>query len=106
MLYWIIYDISNNGVRSKVASKCKDYGFVRVQKSAFLGELTKNRAEMLAMEIKAMLKGGSDCVFVFPSCESCFGGKMIEGRFDEEKVKDRDYLVIGGGHGKAIPDGN
>ena len=37
MIYWVIYDISNDRTRSRVASKCKNYGLDRIQKSAFIG---------------------------------------------------------------------
>lgn len=96
MLYWVIYDISENKVRSRVASKCKNYGFERIQKSAFMGDITKNKAEMLSIEIGETIKGTKDCVFIIPSCNSCFGSKIIHGNFDEEKVKAKDFVIISG----------
>jgi len=54
MLYWLIYDISENKIRGKIASKCKNYGLFRVQKSSFIGNLSKNKAEMLVLEIKEL----------------------------------------------------
>lgn len=96
MLYWIIYDITNDGRRTKVASKCKDYGFKRVQKSAFLGEISRNVMEMLAMEIKEIINNSGDCVFILPSCKECFGKKVLEGRLDEDSVRESEYMIIGG----------
>ena len=52
MLYWIIYDISENKIRNKIVSVCKNYGFFRVQKSSFIGELTKNKMEMIWIQAK------------------------------------------------------
>ena len=52
MLYTILYDIRENNLRNKINMKCKNYGMIRVQKSIFMGELTKNKAEMLGIEIK------------------------------------------------------
>jgi len=96
MLYWVIYDISDNNMRNKVASKCKDHGFRRVQKSSFLGNTTRNKIEMLALEVKEILSQNEnkDCVFVFPSCKSCFSEKIIEGSLDEEGVRKKDYVFI------------
>ena len=94
MLYWIIYDISEDKIRSKIASKCKNYGLDRVQKSAFIGNLSKNKAEMLSIEFKALVKSPEDCVFVIPSCKECFSSKDITGNFDEEKVKEKEFLII------------
>lgn len=95
MLWWVIYDITDNRTRSRTSSKCKNYGLTRVQKSAFLGELTKNRAEMLAIELKETITP-TDCVFLIPCCAGCFQDKIIHGDFDEETVKKKDwYLVVG-----------
>ncbi len=106
MLHWIIYDITSNKLRSKVANKCKNYGMIRVQKSAFLGELTQNKAEMLSLEIHEVLGKSKDAVFIFPSCKECFADKIIEGYLDEEFVKKKDFLIIGDEHGKKVLDSN
>jgi len=96
MLYWVIYDIKANNVRSKIAGICKNYGMKRVQKSAFLGEITRNKIEMLSIETNKII-GRDDCIFVIPSCNSCFNGKMISGKFDEVSLRPRDFLVFGDG---------
>lgn len=95
MLYWLIYDISENKIRSKIASKCKNYGFFRVQKSSFMGELSKNKMEMLALEIKDLNLGEDDCVFIIPSCKSCFSDKEVMGHLDEERVRAKEFVIIG-----------
>lgn len=95
MLYWLIYDISDNKTRSKIASKCKNYGLFRIQKSSFIGELSKNKMEMLALEIKDLRFGEQDCVFIIPSCKSCFSDKEIMGNLDEERIKQKDFVIIG-----------
>ena len=96
MLYWVIYDISDNGKRGKVARICKNYGLRRVQKSSFLGETTRNRIEMLEIECKEVLEESDDYLFVLPYCESCFGGRKIIGTLDEKKIRDCGYAFIGG----------
>ena len=77
MFYWIIYDISNNSKRTKVATKCKNYGLIRVQKSAFVGDLTKNKIEMLGLEIKDLNLDETDCIYMLPSCNNCFKRKIF-----------------------------
>jgi CRISPR-associated protein Cas2 len=95
MLYWLIYDISENGIRNRIVSICKNYGFFRVQKSSFMGNLSRNKMEMLALEIKNLDLGEEDCIFIIPSCRSCFSGKDIIGHLDEERVKQKDFVIIG-----------
>ena len=71
MLVWVIYDISENRYRSRVAKICKNYGLFRVQKSAFLGDLNRNESDSLTLECEAIIDE-SDSVYVFPMCEECF----------------------------------
>lgn len=101
MLVWVIYDISNNALRTKVSEKCKDYGLERLQKSAFLGNLDLNNAEMLAIEIENILKkddSDEDCVFILPMCDGCIKKKITIGRgFDESEFKEKFYVVFKGG---------
>ena len=96
MLWWVIYDISEDKVRNSIASKCKNYGLERVQKSAFLGELTKNKAEMLAIEVKDALSSPNDCVFILPSCTSCFADKIVGGSFEFDLTSQKDFIVVSG----------
>jgi len=86
MLVWVIYDITDNSIRSRVARICKGYGLFRVQKSAFLGDLNRNEADSLALECEAIIDG-SDSVYVFPMCEDCFSKiRLIGEGFDREMV--------------------
>ena len=45
MLTWVIYDITKDRTRTKIADRCLDFGLQRVQKSVFLGEIPPNRVE-------------------------------------------------------------
>lgn len=94
MLYVVLYDITDDKIRNKVVMKCKNYGLIRVQKSIFMGNLTRNKAEMLALELKNFTFQSSDKIFIFPSCNSCFDEKQIVGLLDEEKLKDKDFIII------------
>lgn len=86
MLVWVIYDISDNRIRSLVAKLCKNYGLFRVQKSAFLGDLNRNESDSLALECEAAIDE-SDSVYVFPMCDDCFDKiKLIGAGFDREMV--------------------
>ena len=94
MLYWLIYDISENKIRNKIASKCKNYGLFRAQKSSFIGGLSKNRSEMLIMEIKDLKLGENDCSFMIPACKSCFSEREVIGKLDEDRLKDKGFIIF------------
>jgi CRISPR-associated protein Cas2 len=99
VLTWVIYDVSDNLLRTKISEKCKDYGLKRLQKSAFFGELDKNTAEMLAVDIENILQSeratGDDCVFILPECKECISKKITIGKgFDENEFKDKYYVIF------------
>ena len=94
MLFWLIYDITENKIRSKIASKCKNYGLFRVQKSSFIGSLSKNRSEMLMLEIKDLELKPEDCIFMIPACKSCFSEREVIGKLDEERLKEKGFIIF------------
>lgn len=64
----LIYDISRDRLRGKVADACLDYGLHRIQFSAFFGEISANHLEELLQRIRR-LAGKEDLrVEVFPLC--------------------------------------
>jgi CRISPR-associated protein Cas2 len=104
MAYWVIYDISADGVRMRVANICKNYGLERVQKSAFLGPISKNRAEILATELERLDLSEGDCIFLLQACDSCIKNKIIFGHVDKRVFEEQTHLIIGGRHAMAYGD--
>lgn len=88
MLVWVIYDIADDKIRSKVSRISQDYGLYRVQKSVFLGSLNKNEWDSLAVECEDIIED-EDSVYVFPLCDDCFKKiKLIGKAFDKDLVTD------------------
>lgn len=89
MLTWVVYDISEDKVRTKVAKILKNYGLYRVQKSAFLGDLNRNQIDEVVLQCKELANEDKDSVYIFPMCEDDFKKvKMIGILFDKELVSD------------------
>jgi CRISPR-associated protein Cas2 len=90
MLLWVIYDISSDTKRNKVAKYCKEYGLYRVQKSAFLGDINQNEFDELLLKCKDVVDEETDAVYMFPMCEADFSKVRIIGiPFDRELVSDK-----------------
>ena len=86
---WVIYDISNDRTRERVARRCLDFGLYRVQKSVFLGEVAANRVEEIVQFSLEVLEPESDSVYVFPMCRPDFERVRVAGRgFDRKLVAD------------------
>lgn len=89
MLVWVVYDIVEDRIRSRVAKMCKGYGLYRVQKSAFLGDMNRNQIDELALRCKELTDEEKDSVYVFPMCEDDFKKvRMIGKPFDKELIAD------------------
>lgn len=94
MNYWIIYDITNDKRRKKISEACKDYGLLRIQKSAFLGSISKNRLEMLMEIAKDAANPETDCIFAIACCSNCYNAKVIVGHFNDDACKVAEHLFI------------
>ncbi len=89
MLVWVIYDITKNKTRSRVAIHCKGYGLYRVQKSVFLGTLNKNEIDELSLQCDNIIDKKEDSVYIFPMCDEDFRKvKLLGQAFDKKMVKD------------------
>ncbi|AEK19975.1 CRISPR-associated endonuclease Cas2 [Methanococcus maripaludis] len=89
MLLWVIYDISNDKIRSKVSKTCLNYGLYRVQKSVFLGEVESNSLDELKILLEDTIDMDIDSVYVFPmSKDELNKAGLIGQAFDKELVSD------------------
>jgi CRISPR-associated protein Cas2 len=86
MFTLVIYDISEDDLRSKVANICKEYGLVRVQKSAFLGQIsTSLRKELIAL-LDKIIKGTNNNIQIYVICRADISLKIELGKpFKEEE---------------------
>ena len=66
---FLVYDITNDRARTKIADACQDYGLDRVQFSAFSGKLSRNRQEELMLSIGDILGESTGNIKLIPICE-------------------------------------
>jgi len=64
----LVYDIPDDGKRTKIADACLDYGLDRIQFSAFVGPLLPTHQEELMLKIKKLLGKRPGNVQLFPLC--------------------------------------
>jgi CRISPR-associated protein Cas2 len=73
----LIYDIAHDGIRTKIADACLDYGLQRIQYSAFFGKLNHtHQRELLAM-IERRLGRHAANVQLFPLDEKCWSMRRV-----------------------------
>ena len=88
----IIYDISDNGLRNRVAKALMDYGCIRIQESAFYGFMNHNIREKLRLRLDKMMHGHEGNIQFYPLCSKCFSLKESIGEIYE--VREEDVTVL------------
>ncbi len=65
----VVYDITDDNLRNKIAEILKDFGLVRIQKSAFIGYLTSEERKDLEKVLSRKSFEKNDRVDIFPICD-------------------------------------
>ena len=74
----IIYDIESDRIRNKIAEFCKDYGLQRIQYSAFMGDINRNRREELFLKLTKLLGRERGNIQIMPMCEKDFALRKVK----------------------------
>ncbi len=79
----VIYDIADDNLRNKVSEVCKDFGLMRIQKSAFLGPQTPSKRKELTARLRTLIDRGGcdrDNIQVFELDPAAVRSRIIIGR--------------------------
>ena len=88
MLALVIYDISEDRARKKIADHLLNLGLTRTQYSVFLGTVDKNRVDELVLFAEGQL-ADADKLYVIPvQRDDLSAAKVIGPGFDEQLVTD------------------
>ena len=88
----IIYDISDNSLRTRVAKALMDYGCIRIQESAFYGLMNHNTREKLRLRLERMMHDKEGNIQFYPLCSKCYALKESIGEIYQ--IKEEDVTVI------------
>ncbi|MDM7934638.1 MAG: CRISPR-associated endonuclease Cas2 [Methanothrix sp.] len=88
----VIYDISDNSLRARVARTLLEHGLVRIQKSAFYGFMNHNSREKLRMRLERMMDGEEGNIQLYPLCSRCFSLRESIGEIYE--IEEEDVAVL------------
>ncbi len=72
VLVYVFYDIEDDKIRTRAARVCKDYGLERTQFSGFMGYLSTNRREEMAIKLRDVLGKNNGKILIQPVCEKDF----------------------------------
>ncbi len=77
----LMYDITNDRIRTKVAMTCEDYGLDRIQYSAFYGILNRNLQEELMLYIAHLLGDEAGRVQLIPIASDDWAKRLEVGSY-------------------------
>lgn len=87
----VIYDITDDQTRMKIAEACKSAGLVRIQKSAFLGTINSQVRKGLIMKLRKILGDQEGNIQIFLICEADIRLREMIGKPTEE---EEDMLIL------------
>lgn len=93
MLTLVIYDISNDKKRTKLAKHLQNYGLYRIQYSGFKGELNSHDRILLTKEVKQYTEEEKDSIYIIPLCQNCANICKIVAN-EEIYLKDAKQITI------------
>ena len=81
----VIYDIENDRIRLRISETCLDYGLARIQFSAFLGTLNRNKREELFLKLSSILDDNAGKILLQPICHKDVKDTLLKenGKADE-----------------------
>lgn len=92
----VVYDITDDRIRTKIFEACKDYGLEHIQYSAFFGELNHNRRQELYQRLRRTLGKNEGKILICPLCDKdlalCL--EIIIPEEDALKRKEREGPLI------------
>jgi len=65
----VLYDVPSDSLRTKIATICLDYGLQRIQYSAFMGPMSRNRQEEVFQKITRRIGKREANVRLFGICD-------------------------------------
>lgn len=90
----VSYDIIENKKRQKVIDTLEGYGFVRVQKSIFLGDIKIRKIRKLLLELSGVIDLEKDALCILNICEKCYGKGIFISRNMNYKMIEEEFLII------------
>jgi len=88
----VIYDITEDDVRLRVAKFLRSKGLTRIQKSAFIGNLTVSQRKDVENGLAKLIFGKKANVQIFPLTPASYSQRVVLGV--ELKYDDQDRLIV------------
>ena len=87
----VIYDITDDELRNKVASFLKSKGLKRVQKSAFVGDISYSQMRDVEAGLSILVRGAKANIQIYPLTPASFSQRRVIGA--QMDYEAEEYLI-------------
>lgn len=94
MNYMVSYDISNDKTRRLVSDYLGNSGFVRIQKSVFLGEIKLEVYDKMLNYIDTLINKKTDSICCIPISKNDYINIISMGNLGNYKIYEEEILYI------------
>lgn len=94
MLNLVIYDISDTHDRNLIIKTLRHFGLHRIQKSAFLGELSAENRKELEDDFESFFLGPKDSIIIIPICDKCKDLTHIFAQGELELENPHNFKIV------------
>lgn len=81
----VVYDVSDNEKRLKLANSLKKHGLKRIQRSAFEGDIDSQRLKDLVRAVRNIVDVNTDVVHIIPLGIRDWENRIVIGKEVEEE---------------------
>ncbi len=92
--YIVVYDVSDDKARLRLAELLQRKGLSRIQKSAFVGELTRAELKDLLRRAQEIIDLATDILHIIPVCRYDWSKRIILGKPLNEKRKKIEGILF------------
>jgi len=93
MMCLVIYDITDDKRRNKLAMILKTFGLARIQYSAFRAILTRT-AGWSSTKSNQYVEDDDDSIFIIPLCDRCLGTAQVISKVGATLVKESRVQIV------------
>ena len=77
----VLYDVEDDRIRTRVADVCLNYGLQRIQYSAFLGKINRNRRQELSLRLLEEVGGENARLRIIPVTEDALREMWVHDQY-------------------------
>jgi CRISPR-associated protein Cas2 len=81
----ILYDVESDRIRTRLADLCLNYALTRIQFSAFMGKINRNRRQELSLRIRDLIGDEPARVRIIPLYEDSMREAWTLDQYDQDE---------------------